>query len=198
MSTGIPRAYFNEAIGELERIPDGLSSAPAEPRALLLSKVGKAHRRAARACFRALCKSVQARGQHAGGHSFWIEAEPEIALPGDLLGMPDIAAWLVPHDKELREADVEALVRSAPTLCCKVVTAETVKAYRATKLALYARAGVHWFWLIDPQLQTVEVFSMTPEQQMSMFTARQKDDRPLPPFRHSIALAPFWKSQRGL
>lgn len=201
--SSLPRAYFQDVLDELDKLPEGLSSASGEPRTLLLSKASRAHRHAARMCFRALSglrgSSMQSgwseapeHGRGVDGASFWIEAEPEIALPGDLVGMPDIALWQTPARGVPDEQMLRALKRTPPSLCCKVVTAEAVKAYRSFKIALYARAGVRWFWLVDPALQTVEVFSMVPEQQLSVIIARENDERPLPPFKQSIAFAPFW------
>lgn len=189
---GLPRAYYDDILDELDRFPDSLSSGTSsEPRTLLLSKPGRAQRYAARMCFRAIQQGA-AQQEAAGGPFFWIEAEPEIALPGDLLGMPDIAVWQTrerpPPDKHGRPE----ITRTPPLLCCKVVTAEAVKAYRTHKIALYARAGVRWFWLIDPALQTVEVFSMVPEQHLSVVVARENDEVPLPPFKIAMACASFW------
>lgn len=153
-----------------------------EPGALRLTRTIRAQRRAARMCFRALTE--------APGSRLWIEVEPEIRLPGDLLGVPDIGGWIPPGD--LTELLPQSLRALAPDLCVKIITADTAKSYRTSRLPLYARAGVRWFWLIDPTTRAIEAIEISPTDSISVVIARDADEPILPPVDRPIHLGSFW------
>jgi Uma2 family endonuclease len=54
----------------------------------------------------------------------------------------------------------ENFVAGAPDLAVEVLSQSTAAHDRATKLPLYAEAGVPEVWLIDPQAKTVEVLKL--------------------------------------
>ena len=51
------------------------------------------------------------------------------------------------------------LTRAGMALC-EVLSPSTSSFDRATKLAIYAREGVPWAWLIDPLARTLEVLKL--------------------------------------
>lgn len=186
---GLPRAYFDEIIQQIERLPEGILTGIYEPGSLRLSRASRAHRRAARMCYRALTEPGDAAARAGEGARFWIEVEPDIRLPGDLLGVPDIAGWRLDAAAPLPE---DAPPSAAPEFCCKIISAETVKGYRASRLKLYARAGVRWFWLIDPATRTLEVFELARTEVTTALVARDNDELVLPPLDRAFALGPLW------
>jgi Uma2 family endonuclease len=48
----------------------------------------------------------------------------------------------------------------APDLLIEVLSPSSVKRDRSLKMSLYARSGVREYWIVDPKLQCIEVFSL--------------------------------------
>ncbi len=48
-------------------------------------------------------------------------------------------------------------IEGPPTLVVEVLSPSTAQIDRTTKTQLYARYGVPWYWLVDPDSRTVEV-----------------------------------------
>jgi Uma2 family endonuclease len=95
----------------------------------------------------------QGRGGPGG---WWILDEPEMHLGADVL-VPDVAGWRktrMPHRPET------AYFPLAPDWICEILSPSTEVIDRARKLAVYAREGVAHAWLVDPALQTLEVFRL--------------------------------------
>ncbi len=49
-------------------------------------------------------------------------------------------------------------IEGAPTLVVEILSPGTTLLDRATKLQLYARHGVPYYWIVDPEGRTVEVY----------------------------------------
>ena len=91
-------------------------------------------------------------GNGPGG---WILlVEPELHLGADVL-VPDIAGW---RREKMPELPAAAAITIAPTWLCEVLSPSTARLDRAEKLPAYAAAGVDYVWLVDPLVQTLEVF----------------------------------------
>jgi len=50
-------------------------------------------------------------------------------------------------------------VEGAPTLAIEILSPTTAAIDRNTKRALYARYGVPWLWLVDPETHSIEVYA---------------------------------------
>lgn len=68
---------------------------------------------------------------------------------------PDLMVVLWDREQALGSARLE----SAPSLAIEVVSPSSATKDRVTKRDLYARYGVPEYWLVDPDAQTVTVFS---------------------------------------
>ena len=75
---------------------------------------------------------------------------PDTALQPDLIYISEERVGIVQ----------ENFVAGAPDLAVEVLSQSTAVYDRATKLPLYAEAGVPEVWLIDPQVKTVEVLRL--------------------------------------
>jgi Uma2 family endonuclease len=82
--------------------------------------------------------------------------QPELHLGDDIL-VPDIAGWRV---ERLPEIPDEAYLTLAPDWACEVLSPSTEAIDRADKAPIYAREGVPWLWMIDPDVRTFEVFQL--------------------------------------
>ena len=92
-----------------------------------------------------------------GPGGWWILDEPEIHFsPGEPL-VPDLAGW--------RQTRLPALPETAwfevvPDWVCEVLSPSTAAVDRVEKMSIYATRGVAHAWLIDPLLETLEVFRL--------------------------------------
>ena len=92
---------------------------------------------------------------------WWFLVEPELHLgltnPRSAVLVPDIAGWRrenVPTCPDVAAAEV------APDWVCEVLSPSSARWDRIVKTGLYADAGVSHYWIIDPELQTLEVFAL--------------------------------------
>jgi len=91
-----------------------------------------------------------------GGPGGWvIRAEPRIRF-GDEIRVPDLGGW---------KAERFASPPSGPYLVipdwiCEILSARTARVDRTEKMPLYAQHQVRHLWLVDPILQTLEVYRL--------------------------------------
>lgn len=92
-----------------------------------------------------------------GPGGWWILDEPEIHfIAGEPL-VPDLAGWRRDRMPELPET---AWFGLAPDWLCEVLSPSTAAVDRIEKMPIYANASVAHAWLIDPALQSLEVFRL--------------------------------------
>ncbi len=177
---------FEELYGHIEALPEGVTGLILEPGIVTtMARPGVAHQVALKKCQHDL------RGHDAflGGRGWWLLAEVEIRFPGDLLAVPDIAGWRV--DRVAKVPQVNPLT-ILPDWACEILSPTTERDDRLLKLPLYARAGVRWVWLVDPQLRSVEVYESIGERPSLVAGARDDEAASLAPFDEPIALGGWW------
>jgi Uma2 family endonuclease len=91
-----------------------------------------------------------------GPGGWWILPEPEVHLGADVV-VPDWAGW--------RRAGMPAFPHAPfftqrPDWVCEILSPTTGRIDRGAKMRLYARAGVGFAWLVDPVLQTLEIYRL--------------------------------------
>jgi len=84
------------------------------------------------------------------------EAPLEVRLTEDTALQPDLVFVASTRVEIVREE----FIAGAPDLVVEVLSASTAVHDRATKLPIYAEAGVPEVWLIDTQAKTVEVLKL--------------------------------------
>lgn len=90
-----------------------------------------------------------------GPGGWWILAEPELHLRGDIL-VPDLAGWRRERMPHLPNTPFFEL---APDWVCEVLSPTTARTDRILKLPRYAAAGTSHCWLIDPDIRTLEAYA---------------------------------------
>ncbi len=96
-------------------------------------------------------------GQGEGGPGgWWFAVEPELHLGRDVL-VPDLAAW---RRERVPEVPDVVGMELAPDWACEVLSPSTERLDRTRKMAVYAREGVKHLWLINPSLQSLEVYRL--------------------------------------
>jgi Uma2 family endonuclease len=98
--------------------------------------------------------------------------EPELRMGDDVL-VPDLGAWRRERLPTPPTAEYPAV---APDWVCEVLSPSTERIDRAKKLAIYAREGVAYAWLVDPLQRTLEVLRLE-SGRWSLVAARSADDR---------------------
>ncbi|MBX3273193.1 MAG: Uma2 family endonuclease [Sandaracinaceae bacterium] len=115
--------------------------------------------------------------------------EPELHLGGDIL-VPDLAGWRRETLPALPDA---AYLTVAPDWVAEVVSPSTESIDRAEKVPIYAREGVGWIWLLDPDPRTLEVFRLDGESYRVHAVWRDDAVVRAPPFDAiELPLAPLW------
>ncbi|MRG91825.1 Uma2 family endonuclease [Polyangium spumosum] len=176
---------FEELLAEIDRLPEYLSGEIIEPGVIrTMSRPDAPHRRAARECQWAL------RGASADvtGSGWWIEQEPAVRF-GERLFNPDLAGWRVERCPDPPHGYPITLT---PDWVCEVLSPSTARDDRKIKLPHYARSGVEWVWLIDPEIHLVEVFRAERQQLWLVTSAGEEETPRLPPFDLEINLVSFW------
>ncbi len=91
-----------------------------------------------------------------GPGGWWILDAPELHLGDDVL-VPDLAGWRRERMPCLPDTSWFEL---APDWVCEILSPSTARTDRVLKMPRYAGAGVAHLWLIDPDLQTLEVYRL--------------------------------------
>jgi len=91
-----------------------------------------------------------------GGPGGWvIRTEPRIRF-GEDIRIPDLAGWRA----ERFERTLRGPHLIIPNWICEILSSGTARIDRTTKLSLYARHGVRHYWIVDPEVQTLEVYRL--------------------------------------
>ncbi len=91
---------------------------------------------------------------------------------------------------EARLSSVSARgVEGPPTLAVEIVSPTTTLIDRSMKLQLYARHGVPYYWIVDPEARTIEVYELSGGSYTLVTRVSGSEPVSLPPFS-GLALIP--------
>lgn len=114
-----------------------------------------------------------------GPGGWWILDEPELHLEPDHVVVPDVAGWRIERMPDLPET---AFFTVVPDWVCEVLSPSTDAVDRAEKMPIYAEAQVRHAWLIDPSIQTLEVYRREGHGWLLLRTYRGDDGVAAEPF----------------
>jgi Uma2 family endonuclease len=109
----------------------------------------------------------------------------DVILSGTTILQPDI----VYLDPGRLGAISHRGIEGAPTLVVEILSPATTLIDRSTKPQLYARHGIPYFWLVDPEGQSVEIFVLGTQGYSLALRASGSDSVSPPPFPE-LALIP--------
>jgi Uma2 family endonuclease len=92
-----------------------------------------------------------------GPGGWWILVEVDVALDRHDVVRPDLAGW---RRHRLPRPGATRPIEVVPDWVCEVLSPSTVARDRVTKRALYARVGVPYYWLIDPEARVLEALAL--------------------------------------
>jgi Uma2 family endonuclease len=120
---------------------------------------------------------------------WWILLEPELHLGDDVL-VPDWAGW---RHERLPVFPKVAFFTDAPDWVCEILSPSTGRIDRGAKMRLYAAAGVSHLWMVDPSLQTLEVYRLEAGRWIVVDTSAGDAVLRAEPFDAvELRLAPWW------
>lgn len=130
------------------------------------------------------------RGGARSGDDWWIIDEPELHIDSHIL-VPDLAGWRKQRMPKLPET---AWFDIVPDWICEILSPSTAKIDRSEKMPLYADLGVPFLWLIDPILQTLEVYQLIDSRWSLLQSLKDDDPVTAPPFAaHTFPLSHLWE-----
>jgi Uma2 family endonuclease len=153
----MPRAARPMTLYEkLEALPEGLTAEIIDDRLYTEPRPAMAHAVAASNLGAELI-GPYSRGRGGPG-GWWILDEPEVHFVRKTeVVVPDLAGW--------RRERVPALPRGehlgiAPDWICEILSPSTRSKDRDIKMPLFARYGVPYVWLLDPQTYSLETYEL--------------------------------------
>lgn len=130
------------------------------------------------------------RGHSGREDGWWIIDEPELHIGGHIL-VPDLAGWRKQRMPKLPET---AWFETVPDWICEILSPSTIKIDRSEKMPIYAELGVAFLWLIDPILQTLEVYQLIDGHWSLQQTLKDAEPVSAPPFAaHTFPLSNLWE-----
>jgi Uma2 family endonuclease len=125
-----------------------------------------------------------------GPGGWWLIDRPELHFGANVL-VPDLSGWRHQRLPQLPDSHFGEI---APDWVCEVTSPSTGLLDRVRKMPLYAREGVQWMWIINPDLQTLEVFRNEGGRWIVAATHGGDDVVRAEPFDAiEINLSPFWR-----
>jgi Uma2 family endonuclease len=95
------------------------------------------------------------RRQGGGGPGgWWIATEVEVLLLETDVVRPDVVGW---RRERCPERPTGFPIAVAPDWICEVISPKNATDDTVKKLRLYARAGITYYWLVDPRDSTMTV-----------------------------------------
>ncbi len=124
-----------------------------------------------------------------GGPGGWaIRIEPRIRF-GEDIRVPDLGGWRLERFEEPKEGPVVVI----PDWICEILSHSTAVTDRTTKLKLYAQHGVRHYWIIDPELRTLEVYRLEGKMWVVVDTFAEEERIHAEPFEAiEIDLSTLW------
>lgn len=109
-----------------------------------------------------------------GGPGGWIIlVEPEIRFGEDLL-VPDLAGW---KRERFPFEEPHNWISAPPDWVCELLSPDTMRKDRIHKMRIYAHHRVPYLWLIDPAVQSLEVFQLDESGRWVVLGVYLEDDK---------------------
>lgn len=84
-------------------------------------------------------------------------------------------------------------IEGAPTFAVEIVSPSTARIDRGAKLQLYARHGMPYYWIVDPEARSIEAYVLAEGVLQAVARLGGADRGSLPPFADlTIAVASLW------
>jgi Uma2 family endonuclease len=118
------------------------------------------------------------RGRGGPG-GWWLIQDVDVEFGAHDVVRPDISGW---RRDRVPAFPAERPVRQRPDWLCEGLSPRTALHDQGDKRAIYQRALVPWYWLVDPLNRTVSVLRLVPEGYVVDRVAGDQGMVALPPF----------------
>jgi Uma2 family endonuclease len=95
-----------------------------------------------------------------GPGGWWIMTEVEVELDTHETFRPDVVGW---RRENVPERPRGRPVRIRPDWICEILSESNARIDLVKKLAVYLRAGIPHYWIVDPATETLTVHRWTPD-----------------------------------
>jgi Uma2 family endonuclease len=135
--------------------------------------------------------TVFGRKRGGGPGGWWIIDEPELHLgPEPDILVPDIAGW---RRERLPEYPTGPFVTLPPDWACEILSPSTHRLDRVRKMPIYAREGVRYVWLVDPDAETLEAYRLEGSAYLRIAAHGENERARIEPFEAlELDLAELW------
>lgn len=161
---GLPARKIQPATyADLAAVPDHLRAELIEGSLHTAPRPGLPHQLANGRLFGTLDRTFHHGGGGPSGWIILIEVELHLGQalghsdPRDAVVVPDISGW---RRSRLPQVPRSAALSLPPDWVCEVISPRREAHDRIRKMDLYQRAGIPWYWLLDPAARTLEVFRL--------------------------------------
>jgi Uma2 family endonuclease len=144
------RVREHAAYNDLVRVPDHLVAELIEGELYTAPRPAGPHTRTASRLGFVLGPPFDLGRGGPGG--WWIIDEPELHFGHNVL-VPDLAGWRRERMPEIPQTHVFDIV---PDWICEVVSPSSGRLDRMKKMPIYAREGVAYAWLVEPEQQVLD------------------------------------------
>jgi len=193
MSEALKHASFDDLYRKLRALPDGKTGEIIGGELVVSPRPAVPHAVAEGLIYREVSYQFHRRpgGEWPGG--WWILPEPELHLqvPGQTAVVsPDLAGW---KHETLPLLPRAAYIVTPPDWVCEILSPSTALHDRNAKARIYHQAGVKWRWLVDPELQTIEVYRREGDFWMLLGIWTNEESAYLEPFDAvALNLSEWW------
>lgn len=166
-------------------IIDGVFYAMTRPRGFHQSVAGRVH-------FDVAGPYDRGRGGPGG---WWILPEPGIEFPNSPEVSPDLAGW---QRARMPTVPRKATITVVPDWVCEVLSDSTRRYDLRTKRPFYARMGVAWLWVVDPDAWLVMAYRNEGGRWVELGVWADEKDARLPPFADAaLDVSEWWAGDEG-
>jgi Uma2 family endonuclease len=109
----------------------------------------------------------------------WLLGGVDVVLGEYDVRRPDISFY---KKSRVHLIDRDDALRYAPDFCAEVTSESSEEIDRVHKFRQYAEAGIPYYWIIDPEKQTIEAFELNKSHYERVAMGRKSRTIALPPF----------------
>jgi Uma2 family endonuclease len=172
---------------DLLKVPDNLIAELIDGELFTSPRPPSRYMRAASRLYRQVGNAFDA--DEVGATNWWITFADQINLEPDVF-VPDVAGW---RRERVPDWPRDEYWNVAPDWVCEVVSPSTGRLDRVRKLPGYAFHGIPYAWMLDPLLQTLEVYRLEQGRWVTIATHGGDDVVRAEPFEAAeIRLASLW------
>lgn len=130
-----------------------------------------------------------------GPGGWWILVEPGIELPGTPEVSPDLAGW---RRERMTEPPEDEAIKVVPDWVCEILSPSTRNYDQRIKKAFYAKHGVAFLWIVDPDARIITASSLENGRWLEIGVFGAEEPMRVAPFEAiEIDLSDLWEKPKN-